>query len=746
MPIRVLQLAILAEVVVFVVSTTPGVREGRGFEPPLDGWLQGGAYVTIALLAAARPLLVREERRLWTWIAVALGLRALAFVVYLAVIRGQDPPTYPSVADAAWILSALALLAALAGLVRMRLGRVSATLVLDSIVAGMAIAAIGVELLHGTLEARTAPGVAADAVVTNLAYPVIDAVLLLVILGLVVAWRFAPPRPIWVLAAGVAGFAVTDSVFLYQSTAGTFRPGSPLSALSLVATAAIAFAGWTPRGRAERERSEVLPGMVLPTVAALACLGLLVYAAREPVPLAAIVLAAGGLVVAIARAGMSFRVVRGAAEMRREARTDELTGAANRRAFNERLRTALRDRPATRPLALLVIDLDDFKDVNDLLGHHHGDELLALVAPRLKLALRSGDLLARIGGDEFAIVLDDADEETALRVADRLHSGFRAPFDVGGRGLPVTASVGVAVFPQNGDDVEALLRAADLAMYDAKADRAGYRLFSAEHHRTTRERLESAERLRQAIVGDELVLHYQPQVSLITGDIVGVEALVRWAHPERGTIAPGHFLGQVESSGLMQLLSLNVLGQAIRQAAEWRDRGIDVPVSVNLSVSNLLDSEFPDLVVDQLAACGVPGSSLVLELTEDLFMADPDRGRDVIRRLLASDVRIAVDDYGTGYSSLGYLRELHDIACLKLDRSFVTPLAEDPRAAAIVRSTVALAQSLGLRLVAEGVETEAVRDRLAALGCEVAQGYLFSRPVPADALSFGRLERARALR
>ena len=740
-----LVLAVLAaEVAVFVVSVLPGVRGEEGFVVPLDGWLQGATYVTIAVLAALRPILVGADRRLWTWVAAALALRAAGFVVFLAYVREQQPPPYPSLADACWIAMTVALGVGLVQYAGAHVRRMTTTVALDAIVGALASAALALALLWGTLQALTAPGVPSDALGTNLAYPIADVALVLIVVATLAAFAWHPPAGTWLLAFAVVGWVVNDSVFLYQATAGTFRPGSLLAALSIVTTALIALAAWWPEPDVVDARPRWLPGLVLPATFALTCLGVLVAASVFDVPFAAVLLATAGLVVALVRTILTFRDVRAMAEVRREARTDELTGVANRRAFNERLERALRRRDPDRPLALLIVDLDDFKDVNDTLGHHHGDELLSLVAPRLEIALRAEDLLARIGGDEFAVLLDGANADLAAMVAERLGAGIRRPFPVAGRDLPVEASIGIAVFPDHATDPTDLLRCADLAMYDAKASNDRYRFFRAEHHRGTRERLETIDRLRLALVNDELELHYQPQVDLRTGEVTGVEALVRWRHPDAGLLGPAKFLPQAESGGLMPELSLSVLDMALGQLARWRSAGHDITMAVNLSVTNLLDLDVPGQVSVLLAAHGVPGNRLVLELTEDLFMADPARGERVIRRLLDADVRIVVDDYGTGYSSLGYLRDLRDIAGLKLDRSFVTTLDSDPRARAIVASTIGLAQALGLELVAEGVETEHVRDELAALGCEQAQGYLFCRPCPAGELSLGRIDAAQA--
>ena len=728
-------MALLAiEVLVFAVSTVPGVRAAvgaeEGFDPLLDGWLQGAGYVTAAVLAVLRTFASRLDRVIWAWLAAAVTARAAGFVVYLGFVRLEQPQPYPSAADAAWLAMYVFMLAGLVELARRRTHGLSALLLLDAGVGVLAAAAVAVALLYRTVVSLAVPGTPTDAVVVSLAYPVLDLMLLVAFVGVLLAYEWHPPPAAWVLAAGVIGFAVIDGVFVYQSAAGIFRPGTPLQSISLAVMGLVAVAGWLP-GRTDNGRREPMPNVVLPGIFALISLAILIFATQAPVPVLGVVLAASGVAVAIARTGLSFRALRSLAEHRREARTDELTGLANRRAFNEVLQRTLARRPADRRLALLIVDLDDFKAVNDSLGHHYGDELLRLTAPRIQQSVRTGDVVARIGGDEFGVLLADADGQLAVRIAERLRAGFRRPFTLGSRSLVIAPSVGIALVPDDGTEPVELLQHADLAMYEAKASRSGHALFSSELHPAGRMRLETTERLRRAIQGGELVVHYQPQVSLRTGEVTGVEALARWQHPDVGLVPPSGFLHQVESGGLMPVLTAVVLQQAILQGAAWSAAGRRLTIAVNLSVTNLLDPYFPDQVVDLLAGSGLPPGTLELELTEDLFMADPARARAAISRLMSAGVSLVIDDYGTGFSSLGYLRDLRDIRGLKLDRSFVTRMDADPRAAAIVESTINLAHSLGMHVVAEGVETAPVRDRLVALGCELAQGFLFSPPLPA---------------
>ena len=745
-PALLVMALLVIEVLVFAVSTLPGFRAAvgadEGFDPLFDGWLQGAGYVTAAVLAVLRPLASRVDRAIWAWLAAGVTARALGFVIYLAFVRNEQTPPYPSAADASWLAMYVFLLAGLVELTRSRARRLSTMLVLDAAVGVLAAAAVAVALLNRTVVSLAVPGTPPDAVAVSLAYPVLDLMLLVVFVGVLLAYEWRPPLAAWVLAVGVIGFAVIDGVFVYQTAEGLFRPGTPLQSISLAVMGLVAVAGWIP-GPSRTERREPMPSVVLPGIFALICLALLIFATQADVPVLGVVLAAAGVAVAIARTGLSFRAVRSLAEHRREARTDELTGLANRRAFNEVLDRTLARRPDDRRLALLVVDLDDFKAVNDSLGHHYGDELLRLAAPRIQQAVRAGDVVARIGGDEFGVLLADADGPLAVRIAERLRAGFRRPFSLGSRSLVIAPSVGIALVPDDGREPVELLQHADLAMYEAKATRSGHALFSRAQHPASRTRLETTERLRRAIHGGELVLHYQPQVSLRTGTVTGVEALARWKHPEAGLVPPSGFLHQVESGGLMPLLTAVVLQQAIGQAATWNAAGQHLTMAVNLSVSNLLDPHFPDQVVDLLDGTGLPHGTLELELTEDLFMADPARARTAITRLLDAGVSLVVDDYGTGFSSLGYLRDLRDIRGLKLDRSFVTKMDADPRAGAIVESTINLAHALGMHVIAEGVETVPVRDRLAGLGCELAQGFLFSVPLPADELDLDLTHAAR---
>ena len=436
---------------------------------------------------------------------------------------------------------------------------------------------------------------------------------------------------------------------------------------------------------------------------------------------------------------VALRSTRLVQELGYDATHDSLTGLANRRALYTEGQARLVKTPARRR-ALLLLDLDKFKEVNDSLGHHAGDQLLVEVGARLRGQLRGGDLLARLGGDEFAVLLENVGLDEAAIVAENLRATLAEPFTtpagpsaVESLTLHSTVSIGIALFPDEGPGLSALLRKADIAMYKAKTSGDGYHVYSGNDDADGATRLRTADELRTAITSKQLVLYYQPKVDLDTGEVHCVEALVRWNHPTRGLLSPDAFLDLVEVSGLMRAMTRRVLEVALDQAAEWEGRGQHLTVAVNLSATSLVDADLPEEVFAMLAARGVPPHALQLEITEEFLMAERDRARAILARLREGGVQISIDDYGTGYSSLSYLRDL-PIDELKLDQSFVMPMVEDARAAALVASTIALAHSLGLRMVAEGVETEAAYTELRRLGCDQGQGYYMSRPIPAAEL------------
>jgi diguanylate cyclase (GGDEF)-like protein len=382
---------------------------------------------------------------------------------------------------------------------------------------------------------------------------------------------------------------------------------------------------------------------------------------------------------------------------------------------------------------VLLMDLDRFKEVNDTLGHHHGDLLLQEIGLRLRRQMRQRDLLARLGGDEFAVLMTGLDQDAAVSTAERLLRALSEPMRLHGVEMEVAASIGVVHVPAGrpGNDQEAtlLLQRADVAMYAAKQHYTGVQLYRDELDGYSPRRLALASGLRGAIEQGQLSLRYQPQARVADGVVVGVEALVRWEHPVYGTVPPDDFISIAEQTGQIRELTRFVLDAALSDRARWAAGGTSLSVSVNLSVRNLMEPDLVGTVQELLDRHGVPAGQLTLEITESHLMSDPARTAEVVRGLSALGTRLSIDDFGTGYSSLAYLKQL-PVRELKIDRSFVSGMGTDADSALIVRSTIELGHNLGLRVVAEGVEDAATLARLRAHGCDGAQGYLLSRPVP----------------
>jgi diguanylate cyclase (GGDEF)-like protein len=415
------------------------------------------------------------------------------------------------------------------------------------------------------------------------------------------------------------------------------------------------------------------------------------------------------------------------------ARHDSLTELPNRRWFLEAVGQALGN-PALAAGGLLLVDLNGFKEVNDTLGHHHGDLVLQEVGPRLRAAFRSEDLVARLGGDEFAVFMPGADGDAATTAVQRLQDALHTPIEVDGISLELDASIGLAWYPDHGNDVDTLLQRADVAMYRAKAGHQPLVTYRSEDDYHSPERLVLATDLRRALGEGQLVLHYQPQVELGLGRPVAAEGLVRWQHPQRGLLSPFEFIDVAERTGLIKDLTYRVLDLGLCDLRAWSEDGRKLSLSLNVSVRSLLDRRFPEEVEKLLALHGIDGKALTLELTESSLMVDPEVAKKTMRHLAELGVSVAIDDFGTGYSSLAYLTDL-PIGELKIDKSFVRAMGSDARNAIVVRSTIELAHNLGLRTVAEGIEDSFTFERLRALGCELAQGFHMSKPLPASGLT-----------
>jgi diguanylate cyclase (GGDEF)-like protein len=420
-----------------------------------------------------------------------------------------------------------------------------------------------------------------------------------------------------------------------------------------------------------------------------------------------------------------------ACDSARQAMHDALTGLPNRTRFHQLVDEAIADADGTGRFAVMLLDLNRFKEVNDTLGHHYGDLLLQTTASRLRDSLRESDAIARLGGDEFAVL---ARSDSLEAVAQRLSAALRPDVELDGFLLEVDASIGTARYPDDGTDLETLLRRADVAMYTAKERHLGHMSYTPEIDEYDPARLALVADLRRALDAEELVLHYQPMLDLRRGDTRTVEALVRWQHPRLGLLQPAAFIEMAEHTGLIKPLTHRVLELALRQCAAWRAEGLELQVAVNVSPRSLLDPGLPGTVARALQETRLSAAQLKIEITETAIMVDPAAASRVLDQLADMGVGLSIDDFGTGCSSLAYLRRLA-VAEMKIDRSFVQNMARDDGDHVIVRSTIELAANLGLAVVAEGVEERETLEELARLGCDVAQGYFIGPPVPAAELS-----------
>ncbi len=448
---------------------------------------------------------------------------------------------------------------------------------------------------------------------------------------------------------------------------------------------------------------------------------------------AGLILLFGFLLSAVA--AVSRRLRRQVDHNRLLALQDPLTGLPNRTLFHDRVAQCGKERRrAGQQAAVMVLDLDRFKEVNDTLGHRTGDLLLVEVSRRLSSRLRQSDTLARLGGDEFAVLLPMVDGVRGVKkVVEGLRAALSAPFVLDGVTLTVEASIGVSLIPEHGVDPDVLIERADVSMYTAKAAKSGHAIYDPVTDNQERDQLTLVGDLRRAIGHGELRLYYQPKAELKTRRIRSVEALVRWQHPERGLLGPDAFIPLAESSGLIRQLTYWVLDEAMRQCRAWAERGRVLKVAVNLSQASLLDPTIPSAIALALERHQIPAKALEIEITESALVADLGAANETLKKLHAMGVSLSIDDYGTGYSSLAHLRGL-PVTCIKIDRSFVSGMLVESKNATIVRSTIALARDLGIGVVAEGVERQEEWDALEELGCWVAQGYLVSRPRPGDDL------------
>jgi len=558
-------------------------------------------------------------------------------------------------------------------------------------------------------------------------YPLADTMLALVVLGQALMRARTDRRQTIMIGAGFLLLAAADSGFALQVSARTYDFGALSDLLWGGAFAVLVAAACRP----EQSVIKAIPrrsGTKLVLTAGVVALAVLTLRPEDAIAYYIVPPAVLTLAAAAARMGLALRDANRAAEAFALSQTDDLTNLPNRRAVRARLVEALAD---GGPLGLMLLDLDSFKDINDALGHHAGDVVLRFVAVRMREAVAPDVMVARLGGDEFAILLRSTDEIELMEIAQQVLSELRKPVVVDGIEICPSGSIGITVASDTDREDSELLRRADVAMYQAKDSRTGAALYDAHLDEFSRARLLLAEDLRRGIAEDQIEVWYQPQVDAATKQVHAVEALVRWRHPTEGLLSPVSFLPAARRAGLMGALSDAIARLAVRDLHRLLEAGLDLRVAVNCAPPELLSKTFLPRLYACLDQWQVPADRLVLEVTEDSFLTDPQRARSILLDLRSHGVQVSIDDYGTGFSSLTYLRDL-PVQELKIDRSLVRDVATDNRTRMIVASTVQLAQALEMRTVAEGVEKAADFAELVAMGIDVLQGYHFAAPLPAS--------------
>ena len=712
---------------------------------PLDGPVVQGvviavqAVLVVVLLLRCAQVARQDPTRRRAMVAVAVFL--VPWLIGSAILHSVDDLSdlhFPSVAEVFFVPAYLALVAFLVLDVGRTRRRASWTAWLDTVVlSGSAACLAGAVLLSPMAAGLDGEG---PGLLLAVVYPLVDVSLAVLVVGQVVLGHRGVTVRTVALVGSLLGLAVCDTLFLGTLADGTYAFDAALTGAYAVCLTVLVLAATRRAARPGPVVTSRQSVVGLLAAAALVALGLLVVRPSGASAWYVVLPAVVTLAASVARLVAALRVAQRAADAFRASETDDLTDLPNRRA----LRRHLQERhDAGQPVALALLDLDGFKEINDSLGHGAGDQVLAELAERLRATSVPVQQVARLGGDEFALVLDDTDALTLLGAASQVRDELSAPLVVDGVGLSVRTSVGVARRVDGdgpGVPPSELLRRADVAMYRGKEHRNGVVLFEPHHDVFSRDRLRLGEQLRRGVTGGELVVEYQPQVRGDDGRPVAVEALVRWQHPEDGLLPPALFLPAARSCGLMGALTHVVVGQALRDLRQWLDAGLDLRVAVNCAPPELLEEHFVPRLLAALAAAEVAPDRLVLEITEDCFMQDPEASRQRLLQLRRAGVRLSVDDYGSGFSSLAYVRDL-PVQQLKVDRAFVAAVAQGPTDHAIVAATADLAAALGLELVAEGVQDEACHEALHEMGVDVLQGYHVARPLPAAHVPGWVLER-----
>jgi diguanylate cyclase (GGDEF)-like protein len=731
----------IALFVSWVVLEIGGPRVTQNFDDLVQ--VAAAAFGTFGCVVAARGA-VGRGRGAWLLLGAATASWGIGEAIWswYEIVLNRDVP-FPSLADVGFLgLVPLAIAGMLAfPSSAARLGSRIRSLT-DALVICGSLLFVSWATVLGPLYRANSGSILEQTI--GLAYPASDVIIIALVASLVARSRSSGRYPLALLGTGLIAIAVADSGFAYLTTVGSYASGNLIDSGWFAGFMLIGLAGLRPdRPEAAARKHESKIRMLVPYMAggiAIVIAGWIqgAHGILEPF-LFWDMLGLVGLVMVRQMLTLRDRLSL-EQELTRQAFSDSLTGLANRALFRDRVALALaRMKRSGEPFAVAFLDLDDFKTTNDGMGHEAGDLLLVSVAERLRYCVRPMDTVARLGGDEFAILIERLDDIVgATRIADRAINSFHSPFDLKGKEVIVSSSIGIALCTDPNESVDDLLAHADLAMYMAKAAGKGrIEVFQPSMASTIRERAELQSDLRRAVEHGEFDLHYQPVVSVFDGSIAGIEALVRWQHPTRGSIQPGEFIGLAEDTGVIIPIGKFVIEHAMEDyAALRRTLGAAAApwLSINLSGHQLRQTDLRDEVAQVLSRTGVAAGDVVFEITETTLLRDRDKTVGRLQELVSLGVRVAIDDFGTGYSSLSYLQFL-PADFLKIDRSFVVALDGGVEDAALAHAIVRMADALGLRAVAEGVESEGQLARLRSMGCGFAQGHLFCEPRPIDEIA-----------
>lgn len=731
---RTWQLASAIAAIAYVASLVLVHRPPSGYLTFWDGWVYN-----ISFTLPVVPLFIRARhssamRGAWLAIGSGVALYDVGNLVYFLHDENLNPIPSPAWSDLFYLSSYVALAVGITLMTQRSYEARMASRRLDGAVTGLAVGALASLLWFDSLLKLS---VTTWSAIVGLSYPVLDLALLILLIAGLAPMRFRLNLTTGLMMVGFAVFIVGDTIYMNKVANGTYVQGTLLDGTWNIGILLLALSAWPDPDRRTRSRDATsmlsLGVILMPLIFGCVAATVIVISAFDRTSRFTILLAASALFTVILLLSLTIREVRQSTVNYLDARTDPLTRLSNRRGFLEDVAGDMGLVKDSGRMALLMIDLDGFKDINDSLGHAAGDRLLEIIATRYKNCLDGRGSIARLGGDEFAVSLLVTSRDEAKRVAEELAEAGSSPISLDGVIVRVTASMGIALYPDDGlTDVE-LMRSADVAMYQAKKQHGTACFYSIEDDPNSRERLAMVNELRTAIEANELVLHYQPMRDLRSGRVRGVEALVRWNHPTRGLLYPDDFIPLAERTGLINSLSRVVIEMAVACAARLDRCGHSLQMNANISRFDLLDDGLSDFVDEVLAKHEYPGSRLTLEVTETAIGEDPERARRCLEKLRECGIRISVDDFGVGYSSLSRLLGL-PIDELKVDKSFILAVEVDVRAQAIAAAAAELGRALGLTLIAEGVETPGALALVQKFGIDVGQGYLFARPLPSDML------------